>query len=110
MKASLNERARELKKNATAAENKFWYFVRDRRLKGYKFVRQYIIEPYIVDFICREKRLIVELDGSQHLDNIFYDRERTEYLEAKHYKVLRFWNNEVLYDINHVLEKVIEFL
>ena len=110
MKAVLHERACELKKNATNAENRLWYFVRDRRLKGHKFVRQYIIEPYIVDFLCRDKKLIVELDGSHHLDSILYDTERTDYLEMKGYRVLRFWNNEILYDIKHVLERILEFL
>lgn len=86
MKAVLHERARKLKKNATNAENRFWYFVRNRRLKGHKFVRQYIIEPYIVDFLCRNKKLIIELDGSYNLDNILYDTERTDYLKMKGYR------------------------
>ncbi len=110
MQTILHRRARILKENITDAENRMWYFVRNRRLNGHKFVRQYIIEPYIVDFICREKRMIIELDGSHHLDTVMYDQERTEYLEGKGYKVLRFWNNEVLHDIDNVLEMILQFL
>lgn len=110
MKAILNERARALRKNSTEAENKIWDLVRNRRLNGVKFTRQYIIEPYIVDFICREKKFIIELDGSHHVDTMIYDQERTEYLEAKGYKVLRFWNNEILNNIDSVLEKILQSL
>lgn len=87
-----------------------WCFVRNRRLNGNKFVRQYIIEPYIVDFICREKKLIIELDGSHHADAVSYDLERTCYLEGQGYRVLRFWNNEVLNSINSVLERILQSL
>lgn len=110
MQTILHRRARILKENITDAENRMWYFVRNRRLNGHKFVRQYIIEPYIVDFICREKRMIIELDGSHHLHTVMYGQERTEYLEGKGYKVLRFWNNEVLHDIDNVLEMILQFL
>ena len=110
MTALLNERARDLRSRSTDAEHRMWYFVRSRRLKGYKFVRQYIVGPYIVDFICREKKLIIELDGSQHADAVIYDQERTYYLESQGYRVLRFWNNEVLNNINGVLEMILESL
>jgi very-short-patch-repair endonuclease len=107
MKVSLNERARELRKNSTDTENKMWYFLRNRQLNGYKFIRQHVIEPYIVDFICREKSIIIELDGGHHAENVIYDQERTLFLEAKGYKVLRFWNHEVLNNINSVLEIIL---
>ena len=92
MKTVLKDRARTLRRHATEAENKIWYFLRNRRLKGYKFTRQHIIEPYIVDFICRDKKIIIELDGGQHADEnaVLYDQERTQYLEGQGYKVLRF--------------------
>ena len=110
MTALLNERARDLRKRSTDAENRLWYFVRNRRLNDHKFVRQFIVGPYIVDFVCREKKLIIELDGSQHADAIIYDQERTYYLEGEGYRVLRFWNNEVSNNINDVLEMILESL
>lgn len=110
MKNQFNERARELRKNSTDAENLIWFLVRNRQFNGYKFNRQFVIEPYIVDFVCRERHLIIELDGSHHEETILYDQERTEYLEAKGYKVLRFWNHEVLNQTDNVLEVMLQFL
>jgi len=112
MKVVLNERARILRKNSTDAENRMWYFLRNRRLNGYKFNRQYVIEPYIVDFICRQQKLIIELDGNHHNDEstINYDQKRTLYLIDKGYQILRFWNNDVLNNINNVLEKILQSL
>jgi very-short-patch-repair endonuclease len=107
MECLLNDRARQLRKNATDAENRMWYFLRNRRLNGLKFNRQYIIEPYIVDFVCRDKNLIIEIDGAQHAENIEYDLERTSFLKSNGYKVLRFWNNEVMHNINAVLELIL---
>lgn len=106
----LNERARILRKNSTDAEIRMWYFLRDRRLDGFKFKRQFIIEPYIVDFICREKKLIIELDGTHHLEQVEYDNDRTDYLANLGYRVLRFWNNQVLTETESVLECILEFL
>ena len=88
-------RARKLRRNETDAERQFWNIVRDRRLDGAKFVRQHPIGRYVVDFICREAMLVVELDGGQHSES-GRDSARTEYLNARGYTVLRFWNNEVL--------------
>jgi very-short-patch-repair endonuclease len=76
-------------------------------LGGYKFVREYIIGPYIVDFVCREKRLVIEIDGRQHMEAVEYDQKRTEYLEAKGYKVVRFWNNDVFSSVQVVLERIL---
>ena len=78
----MKERARSRRQNMTDAENRIWYFLRNRRLKGYKFVREYVIDTYIADFACREKKLVIEIDGSQHLDAIEYDKLRTEHLMA----------------------------
>ena len=101
---SKNILARNLRKNQTPQEQKLWRFIRNNQL-GVKFKRQYPIGDYIVDFICREKWLIIELDGSQHNEdnNIINDEIRTKYLESRGFKVIRFWNN----DINNNIEDVI---
>ena len=69
----MKERARTLRQDMTIAENRMWYFLRNRRLNGYKFVREYVIDSYIADFTCREKRLVIEIDGSLHIDAAEYD-------------------------------------
>ena len=98
----MKERARVLRQDMTIAENRMWYFLRNRRLNGYKFVREYVIGDYIADFVCRDKKLIVEIDGGQHMEAAEYDQRRTNYLTAKGYKVVRFWNNEVLLNVQGV--------
>ena len=95
-------RAANLRKEATPAEVKLWGYLR-REQMGVKFRRQHALGNYIVDFCCIEKKLIIELDGSQHLDLQEYDEIRTEYLESLGYRVLRFWNNQVMKDINGVI-------
>ena len=94
----------------TDAENRLWYFLRNRRLNGYKFVRELAIDCYIADFVCREKRIIVEIDGGQHMEAMEYDQRRTAFLEKKGYRVLRFWNNEVFTNVNGVLETILDLL
>ena len=81
----------------TKQETKIWSLIRDRKFYGYRFLRQYPIGNYIVDFICRSKKIIIEIDGGQHNEpeNIEYDKRRTQYLEEKGYKVIRFWNNDI---------------
>lgn len=106
----LKERARILRKNATDAERRMWGYLRDRRLEGFKFNRQFNLESYIVDFVCRERMLIIELDGGQHSEQIEYDLERTHFLAGKGYRVLRFWNNEVFTNIEGVLEIILQAL
>jgi len=91
----LINRARELRKKSSDAEHHLWYLLRSRQLNHYKFRRQYVIDPYIVDFICLRKKLIIELDGGQHVETQKYDEERTLFLTLKGYKVLRFWNDVV---------------
>lgn len=98
----MTTRPRQLRRNATDAENRLWYVLRNRGLGGQKFVRQFPVGPYIADFACREAALIVELDGGQHADNA-KDLSRTTYLNAEGYGVLRFWNNEVLQNRDGVL-------
>ena len=97
---------KELRSNQTTAETRLWYYLRARRFEDFKFRRQQIIENYIVDFVCFEKNLIIELDGSQHFDQIEYDSERTRVLAERGFKVLRFWNNDVLQDAGTVLEAI----
>jgi very-short-patch-repair endonuclease len=99
-------RAQALRKNPTDAERKLWAHLRLRQLGEYKFRRQHPLGPYIVDFICIEKKLIIEVDGGQHDDNKFYDSKRDKWLENKGFTVLRFWNNEVLTYIENVKEVI----
>ncbi|MGA8261698.1 MAG: endonuclease domain-containing protein [Arenicellales bacterium] len=99
-------RARALRKEASDAEHVLWQHLRDRRMMGRKFRRQVAIDPYIVDFLCLEERLIVEADGGQHAEQKAYDRKRTAALEAKGYRVMRFWNHEILTELDAVLEQI----
>jgi len=96
-------RARSLRRRSTRAEWVLWLALRDRRLGGFKFARQQPIGRFYVDFVCREHRLIVEVDGGQHADNSG-DRERDAYLSAQGYRVVRVWNGDVLANIQGVLE------
>jgi len=103
-------RARRLRGDQTDAEEWLWYHLRNRRLRGWKFRRQHEINRYIVDFVCPDASLIVELDGGQPGDQLIYDVRRTLELEAMGYKVLRFWNNDVLKNVEGVLEVILEAL
>ncbi len=100
-----NARAKSLRSNMTDAERRLWYFLRAHRFKGTKFKRQAMIGKFIVDFVCFEKHLIIEVDGSQHADNEA-DRLRTRWLEEEGFRVLRFWNNEVLKNTGGVLDSI----
>jgi very-short-patch-repair endonuclease len=97
---------RRLRRDATDAERKLWFALRDRRLGGFKFVRQEAIGPYVVDFVCREQGLIIEVDGGQHADNP-RDRIRDAALAAEGYRVLRFWNSDVLGNKEGVLTVIL---
>jgi very-short-patch-repair endonuclease len=99
------ERARELRLNATKAELRLWNRLRARMLNGHKFVRQEAIGPFIVDFVCREHRLVIEVDGGQHATDK-RDRARDKWLAENGYHVLRFWNNDVLGNTAGVLEVI----
>ena len=103
------QRARRLRQNATDAENALWQRLRSRSLLGFKFVRQEPIGPYTVDFLCRERRLIVEVDGGQHADSA-HDAARDQWLRAHNYRVVRYWNNDVLGNIAGVLENLAALL
>src|SRR5215216_6603064 len=98
-------RAISLRKESTPAEQKLWSRIRNNQL-SVTFRRQHAIGRYIVDFYGPQKKLIIELDGSQHLEQQDYDEERTKYLEAHGYRVLRFWNNDVTNDIESVLKMI----
>lgn len=101
-------RAGELRLNLTPAERKLWGYLRAHRLGGVGFRRQHAIGNYITDFCAPGKMLIIELDGSQHLEQEDYDAERTAFLESKGYRVLRFYNNDVMKNIEKVLEVILE--
>ncbi len=98
--------AKELRRNSTEAERKLWSSLRARQMEGLKFRRQQPLNNYIVDFICFERKLIIEVDGGQHKINIDQDIKRDNYFKNQGYRVLRFWNNEVLGNIDGVLEVI----
>ena len=89
--------AKQLRQNQTPQEQKLWNIIRNHKFNNLKFKRQQPIGQYIVDFLCKDIKLIIEIDGGQHntKENILADEERTKFLESKGYKVIRFWNNEI---------------
>jgi lysyl-tRNA synthetase class 2 len=100
------ELARKLRNNPTPAERLLWANLRDNRLLGYKFTRQFSVGAYIVDFCCRSERLIIEVDGGGHDLKRDFDAGRTKWLEAQDYRVVRFWNTDVLSNLHTVLEVI----
>lgn len=107
---TLVPRAKTLRRQLTETEKTLWYHLRDRRMQGKKFRRQYPIGGYIADFICVECQLIVELDGGQHSEQTAYDKKRALWLESQGYRVIRFWNNEVTQQLASVLEMIAKVL
>jgi very-short-patch-repair endonuclease len=101
-----HELARELRKNMTDAERRLWSRLRGRQFGGFKFRRQAPIGPYIVDFVCFERKLIVELDGGQHVVRASEDDARTSWLKSQGFEVLRYWNHDVFGDIGPLLEAI----
>jgi very-short-patch-repair endonuclease len=99
-------RARELRRNLTDAERRLWQAIRDRQLGGAKFRRQAPLGPYFADFACYEAKLIVELDGGQHAELTSHDVVRQKFLTKGGFRVLRFWNNEVMENITGVLDSI----
>ena len=101
-------RARQLRKESTDAERLLWSRLRNRRLLGLKFNRQSPIGRYIVDFVCKERNLIIEIDGGHHQEqgHRVSDLNRTEWLNSSGFRVIRYWNNQVLDDIDSVLESI----
>jgi very-short-patch-repair endonuclease len=99
--------SKRLRRDQTDAERKLWMRLRSRQMNGFKFRRQQPIGRYIVDFFCPESKLVVELDGGQHADQVEKDQRRTEFLNKAGYRVLRFWDNDVLSDTEAVLQKIV---
>lgn len=101
--------AGELRKSLTPAERKLWAVLRGDQL-GVSFRRQHAIGPYIPDFVCIKKKLIIEVDGSQHLEQAEYDAARTKYLNSLGYRVIRFWNSDVMKDLDGVIRAILNAL
>ena len=99
-------RAKQLHRNMTEAEAKLWKHLRAHRMRDVHFRNQHAIGNYIVDFCAPRRKLIIELDGSQHLEQEEYDKERTAFLKSKGYRVLRFWNNDVIKNTDSVLSVI----
>jgi very-short-patch-repair endonuclease len=99
--------ARQLRSASTDAERLLWFRLRGRRLAGLKFRRQHPLGPYIVDFVCLEERIVVEADGGQHAAAENQDAERDGWLRAQGFTVLRFWNNDIMENLEGVLEAIL---
>ena len=102
----LLHQARHLRRQSTDAERCLWHHLRGRRLLGFKFRRQVPVGSRIVDFLCLEAKLIVEADGGQHMVRRLEDEQRTVELERRDYRVLRFWNHQILQETDAVLEEI----
>ena len=105
MERKLTPIARRLRRNATDAEAMLWRRLRSRQLEDIKFRRQFPIGRYIVDFVSIELKLVIELDGGQHAESLA-DTERTRWIEANGYTVIRFWNNDVIANLEGVLDSI----
>ena len=110
MKTNPNSISRKLRKNSTDAEIRMWSLLRNCQLIKYKFRRQHPIKKFIVDFACPEKLLAIEVDGGQHVERKKEDDERPQFLENQGYRVLRFWNNEVLEETESVMKVILKAL
>ena len=102
-------RAKELRKSATPAEQKLWQALRNRNLEGYKFRRQHPLGPFIADFFCGEVGLVIEVDGWGHLEQREYDKARTDWLEGQGYHVIRYWNDDVLKNLDEVTQDIVHY-
>lgn len=104
VRRQISRYARQLRRDATDVEKALWEALRNRQLDGFKFRRQASVGPYVVDFLCIEAKLIIELDGGQHNEDA--DRPRTEFLNAQGLSVLRFWNHDVVENFDGVAEAI----
>ena len=102
--------ARRLRKNLTDAGSRLWLHLRQRQLGGFRFRRQVPLGPYVVDFACLAEKLVIEVDGGQHADRVEQDERRSAWLAANGFRVLRFWNNDVLANTQGVLQTIFEAL
>ena len=98
--------AKALRRNQTEAEQRLWYHLRAHRFMGIKFKRQKPLGHFIVDFVCMERWLIIELDGGQHSEEVAYDQRRDAWLHSQGFRILRFWNNDVMQQLERVLEQI----
>ena len=98
--------ARKMRRTSTDVERELWHRIRDKQIDNFRFRRQRPIGKYIVDFICLDAKLIIELDGGQHANDVAYDERRTAFLRSLGYRVLRIWNNEVTENLDGVLERL----
>ncbi len=105
-----DDRVRQLRTNQTDAENRLWRHLRNRQVGGAKFRRQVPIGPYIADFVCHDAALVIELDGGQHANQQVQDSQRSAFIEHEGYRVLRFWNNDVLQNTDGVLQVIVAAL
>lgn len=101
--------AKKLRKISTPEEKILWYHLRGKRFQNFKFRRQFPVDPYIVDFICLSKRLVIELDGGQH-NQANSDIPRTEYIQSQNFRILRFWNSDINQNLESVLDKIYQEL
>ena len=108
-RARPTRRAQQLRNNATDAERHLWRHLSRRQLNGFKFSRQMPVGPFICDFLCRDRKLVIEVDGGQHAGSK-RDEVRTAFLEAEGYRVIRFWNNDVLQNLEGVLQVIADAL
>jgi adenine-specific DNA-methyltransferase len=106
VRADVQAKARELRARTTEAETLLWHHLRGRRFQNFKFRRQRALGPYILDFICLEAGLVIEIDGGQHVEQQAYDQARTVLIETQGLTVIRFWNHEVMNETAAVLERI----
>ncbi len=103
----MQQRARELRRELTPAEKKLWQYLRNDQLDGAHFRKQHAVDTYIVDFFCAKSKLVIEVDGDSHAEQLEYDAARTQWLNEQHqYRVLRFTNREVLTNTEAVVEAI----
>ena len=102
----IKNNSRNLRKNMTDVERMLWAKIRGRQLQGFRFRRQHPIGSYIIDFICLELKLIIELDGSQHMGQQQYDMKRSQWLQSNGFKIMRFWNSDILDDLDGVMQAI----
>ncbi|BBO67330.1 DNA methylase [Desulfosarcina alkanivorans] len=107
---STKNNARQLRKTQTDAERRLWQLLRNRSLAGCKFRRPHPVGPYICDFVCIDRQLVIEVDGGQHRLQAEKDEVRTAYLESKGYRVMRFWNHEVLTETEAILKRILNMI
>jgi primosomal protein N' (replication factor Y) len=110
IRSTTTAKARSLRTGMTDAEHKLWYALRHKQLNNHRFRRQHPIGKYFADFACIEQKLLIELDGGQHQDQIEYDEQRTAFLQKNGWQVLRFWNNDVMSNLDGVLSTIAEHL